>query len=107
MAVDLYFAGSQCKESEEIIEQKGYCRLYSYLNDKRNLRDRFERKAKGKLIVDSGAFTAWTKGVKLNVDEYIQWLNEHKEYIYLAGQVDSIPGEKGRKTTIQEVKQAA
>ena len=37
MAVDLYFAGTQCKEAEEIIESNGYCRLYSYLNDKKNL----------------------------------------------------------------------
>lgn len=61
MAVDLYFAGTQCKEAEEaedLIEQSGYYRLYSYLNDKKCLAARFERNPKGKLIVDSGAFTA-------------------------------------------------
>ena len=107
MAVDLYFAGTQCKEAEEIIESNGYCRLYSYLNDKKNLADRFSRNPKGKLIVDSGAFTAWTKGTELNVDEYIDWLNTHKDYIYLAGQVDSIPGKPRQKATKQEVEEAA
>ena len=107
MAVDLYFAGTQCKEAEEIIESNGYCRLYSYLNDKKNLKERFERNAKGKLIVDSGAFTAWTRGAELNVDEYIDWLNEHKDNIYLAGQVDSIPGKFRQTPTVAEVEEAA
>jgi len=107
MAVDLYFAGTQCKEAEKIIEENGFPRLYSYLNDKKNLAERFARKAKGKLIVDSGAFTAWTKGTKLNVDEYIDWLNANKEYIYLAGQVDSIPGKIRQTPTKEEVEQAA
>lgn len=107
MAVDLYFAGTQCKEAEQIIEQNGFPRLYSYLNDKKNLAERFARKAKGKLIVDSGAFTAWTKGAELNVDEYISWLNTNKEYIYLAGQVDAIPGKFRQKPTKEEVEEAA
>lgn len=107
MAIDLYFAGTQCKEAEQIIEENAYCRLYSYLNDKKNLADRFARNAKGKLIVDSGAFTAWTKGAQLNVDEYINWLNANKEHIYLAGQVDSIPGKFRQTPTVQEVEEAA
>lgn len=107
MAVDLYFAGTQCKEAEEIIEQNGFPRLFSYLNDKKNLAERFDRKAKGKLIVDSGAFTAWTKGADLNVEEYINWLNTNKDYIYLAGQVDSIPGKPRQKVTKQQVEEAA
>lgn len=107
MAVDLYFAGTQCKEAEEIIEENGFPRLYSYLNDKTNLKNRFARKAKGKLIVDSGAFTAWTRGAELNVDEYINWLNENKEFIYLAGQVDAIPGKFRQTPTKQEVEEAA
>ena len=107
VAVDLYFAGTQCKEAEDIIESNGYCRLYSYLNDKKNLADRFSRNPKGKLIVDSGAFTAWTRGAELNVDEYIEWLNKYKDYIYLAGQVDSIPGKLRQAPTVAEVEEAA
>ena len=107
MAIDLYFAGIQCKEAEDIIEQNGYCRLFSYLNDKKHLKARFSRNPKGKLIVDSGAFTAWTKGAELNTDEYIAWLNEHKQYIYLAGQVDSIPGKFRQAPTPKEVEEAA
>lgn len=107
MSVDLYFAGVQCSEAEQIIEENGYCRLYSYVTDKKNLADRFERKAKGKLIVDSGAFTVWTKGITIDVDEYINWLNTNKEYIYLAGQVDSIPGKFRQTPTQAEVKEAA
>lgn len=107
MPIDLYFAGSQCKEAEVLIEEKGMCRLYSYHSDKSNLRQRFERNPKGKLFIDSGAFTAWTKGVKINVDEYIEYLNTYKDYIYLAGQVDSIAGERTRLATFDEQCEAA
>lgn len=107
MAVDLYFAGTQCKEAEEIIENNGCCRLFSYANDKKSLVERFKRNPTGKLIVDSGAFTAWTKGIKINVDEYIKWLNTNKQYIYLAGQVDCIPGTPSIPPTQLQVNHAA
>ena len=112
MPVDIYFAGTQCKEAEDIIENNGFCRLQSYFNDQKHLSERFSRDVKGKLIVDSGAFTAWTKGVEIDVDEYITWLNKYKDHIYLAGQVDTIPGKPGngkanRAPTLIEVKEAA
>jgi len=107
MAVDLYFAGTQCPESEELIETNGYCRLCSYYNDKKRLLDRFEKNVKGKLLVDSGAFTAWTKGVEINVEEYIEWLNKYKDHIYLAGQVDTIPGKFRQTPTQEEIQEAA
>ena len=107
MAIDLFFAGTQCPESMELIEKNQYCRLYSYYNDKKDLLSRFERNAKGKLFVDSGAFTAWTKGVHLDVDTYIEWLNTYKDHIYLAGQVDTIPGVFRQTPTKQQVEEAA
>lgn len=107
MAIDLYFAGSQCPESTELVEQGGYCRLYSYFNDMSNIRKRFESNPPGKLFIDSGAFTAWTKGVKLDVDEYIDFLNANSDKIYLAGQVDSIAGEINRSATLEEQTQAS
>ena len=101
--IDFYFAGSQCPEAEQIIEENGYCRLFSYFNDKSSLRKRFGKHLKnGKLFVDSGAFTAWTRGVKLDVDEYIKWLNDNCEEIYLAGQIDVIPGEYGKTPTLEQ-----
>ena len=63
----------------------------------------------GKLFIDSGAFSAWTQGKVIDVDEYIDWINERAEYIDLYGQVDVIPGDRnsGRIATREEVKEAA
>lgn len=40
---------------------------------------------RGKLFIDSGAFTAWTKGTYINVDDYIYFLNDRVQYIDLLG----------------------
>lgn len=106
--IDFYFAGSRCPEAEKLIESNGYCRLFSYFNDRHALGKRFEKNlTTGKLFVDSGAFTAWTKGIQLDVDEYIDWLNENESHIYLAGQIDCIPGEFRKRATPAERNEAA
>lgn len=63
--VDYFFAGGPIKEVENLIESEGYCRLFSYFNELNYLNKvRFTKNSiKGKLFVDSGAFTAWTKGI--------------------------------------------
>lgn len=74
--------------------------MLSYYNDKKNAyRDFLQfRKARaekgldnGKLFMDSGAFTAWTKGAVIDVDEYCKYINENGEYIDYFGQLDTIP----------------
>jgi hypothetical protein len=68
------------------------------------------------LLVDSGAFTAWTKGHAIDVDDFGQWaltLRARAGLGYEAvGDVrfinlDVIPGERGRKPTADEVEHAA
>lgn len=107
--VDYFFAGGPLKDAETLIESKGYCRLFSYFNELNYLNKvRFTKNSiKGKLFVDSGAFTAWTKGICVDVNKYIEWLNTNEEHIYLAGQVDCIPGKFGEKSSMQERKKAA
>ena len=58
----------------------------------------------GKLFMDSGAFTAWTKGAVINVDEYCKYINENGEYVDYFGQLDTIPKVGG---TAQEAAEAA
>lgn len=64
---------------------------------------------RGKLFIDSGAFTAWTRGKEINVDEYIDWINKRSDFIDLYGQVDVISGnrESGDLPTMEEVRIAA
>lgn len=60
-----------------------------------------------KLFIDSGAFSMWTKGAEVNVDDYINWLNDNADCINLFGQVDKIPGKFGVKPSRDEIRAAA
>lgn len=110
--MELYMAGSTFSGLNEWMQDNGYNKLLSYIND-RSAIDTWCKYAKqtnqnkGKLFIDSGAFTAWTKGAEINVDEYIDWLNERSEYIYVFGQIDSIPGNIKTGATASQVKEAA
>lgn len=62
------------------------------------------------LLLDSGAFTAWSKGKAVDIDEYIEFIKKtrsqypHKiEYVNL----DVIPGTIGKKPTSEDVEEAA
>ena len=44
------------------------------------------------MFIDSGAFSAWTKGKVIDIDEYISFLNSISKYITVAASVDVIPG---------------
>ena len=85
MSFDIYFAGAQTPTVDDFIYNLGANRLYSYFSERKHIDNYIERiktrKTNSKLIVDSGAFSAWTRGITINVDEYIEWLNERSEYI--------------------------
>lgn len=109
--MDLFFAGSSMPEADELIQNNLYNRLFSYLNDKTNIENYINYMKQNnvhlKLFIDSGAFTAWTKGTVIDVDTYINWLNERADYLYLYGQLDSIPGNIHTGATAEQVKEAA
>lgn len=100
MAFRTYFAGVQCPEADEYINEKGLHRLLSYWNDKRMVKQRYE--AGLKTFLDSGAYTAWTKNEVVDVDEYIQYVNKYDEGLSYFMQVDEIPGKRGYAATPEE-----
>ena len=51
------------------------------------------------LIVDSGAFTVWTKGSKIDVEDYIQTLGKLLDHFDVAANLDVIPGKKGMQAS--------
>ena len=110
MAFDFYFAGTQCEEAEKIMVELNANVLKSYLNDKNNIPRWFEAKHngwKGKLLIDNGAFTLHRKGGQLDIDKYIDWLNEHIDDIDLAIALDDIPGKWGHKKTLEQIQGSA
>ena len=60
-----------------------------------------------KLMADSGAFTAWTKGKKIDIDEYIKFLRDHIDIIDRYVNLDVIPGIQGTPPTPDEVESSA
>lgn len=109
MAFNLYLAGSYSKMVDEKLQEMGINRLASQLND-RSLLERWITYIKEvehrKVFVDSGAFSAHTKGRELDVDEYIEYLNARQGCFEVIAQVDKIPGEFGKKKTREQLLEA-
>jgi len=63
------------------------------------------------LIIDSGAFSAWTKNVKINLSEYIDFCHETVKLkpcnnIYFIN-LDVIPGSFGKRPTNEQIEESA
>lgn len=110
MSFDFYFAGTQHNSGVECIVSLNGNMLRSYYNDKSHIKKLIELKKegkwKGKLLVDSGAFTCWTKGVEINADDYINYINENGEYVDYFIQLDKIPGTPHRPPTLEEAQES-
>lgn len=106
----LYFAGSLNKVFEEDLKNKGANRLASQLLDRAVIEGwiagRDEGRCKGRLLVDSGAYSAHTRDAELDVDEYIEFVNRIDDYVHIFAQVDKIPGKLNRPKTRQELEDA-
>ena len=86
--MDIYLAGSSHKGFNPWMQDRGYNKLMSYVYDKNSVKKWCEYEKEhgnkgSKLFIDSGAFTMWTRGKEINVDEYISWINEYSDYISL------------------------
>lgn len=57
---------------------------------------------KGDIMIDSGAFTAWSKQIDLDVDKYLAWINKWDKYITNFGQIDVIPPKDATYKEINE-----
>lgn len=101
--VDLYLAGleSYGKENQSKITAHTKGLLFSF-NRTEDTKRSIENSKKSRLFIDSGAFSAWTKGKVIDIDKYIEFINERTEYIHIYCQLDVIPGEVHRVATVEE-----
>jgi hypothetical protein len=92
MAYKFYFAGCGNKSVEITIRENECNRLLSWVNERKVIE---ERAANGyPTFVDSGAFSAYTKHLDINVDEYIDWINRWHPYVERYAAWDTIPSDK-------------
>jgi len=60
------------------------------------------------LILDSGAFSAWTKKISINLNNYADFCLQHLPYIDYIVNLDVIPGEFGQKALpLKEIEKSA
>ncbi len=62
---------------------------------------------KVELFLDSGAFSAWTKGVVIDLDEYADFILANKGAFAVVANLDVIPGGPGRTPSSAEIEAAA
>lgn len=106
--MELYLVGPEKSEiMDDVLKNNKSNMLFNYIDGKKVVDKLREKFTTNKLFIDSGAFSAWTKGKEINVDEYIKFINDRADYIYLYGQVDCIPGDIVHGATDEQVKDAA
>ena len=88
----LYFAGNVDKSIDDFLAELKLARLYSQLNDRKCIDYWNEYETKGDLFIDSGAWTAHTKGTEVDIDEYIDYINSMDEKLHIYAELDKIPG---------------
>ncbi len=102
--MNYYFAGSHM---HDYLINKGCRRLmsYHYQRDK-EIGNWIERGGRP-LFIDSGAYSAHTKGAEIDVDDYIDFINKYDENIEICAQLDTIPGNFGEPKTPMQLQEAA
>ena len=93
----LFFAGGLTKEPDNYMMKNGCSRLFSQLVDKNGINRWTEflscagKDTASKLFIDSGAFTAKTQGVVIDVRDYVKFLNDNGEIVNRFANLDVIP----------------
>lgn len=106
--MDLFLVGPEKENIMSVaIEELKSNMLFNYIDGKKATDKYKDKILPRKLFIDSGAFSAWTKGKTIDVDEYIAWINERADFISLYGQIDVIPGDIVKGHTPEQVKEAA
>lgn len=111
MSFNFYFAGDPCNEpADNLIKGLNLNLLRNYVTEKKSIVKWVELKKEGqwtgKFLVDSGAFPAWTRGIEICPDTYIEWINENSKDIDYFIQLDTIPGTPGIPPTLEESQHA-
>ena len=70
---DFYFAGCAIASVEKTIRANDFCRLLSWVSERKVIEKRCTLGYK--TFVDSGAFSAYSRGIEIDIDEYIDWIN--------------------------------
>lgn len=95
----------------EVKKKLGYPQLLAWKNEKKELLGwvdylRNNPDCPCKLVVDSSAYSAWTQGLEIDIDEYIQFINNISDVVYWFAELDKIPGKFREEHTSEELAEA-
>ena len=95
--------------ASDLKRELGYCQLFAWNAESKELQAwnkylQEHPECKCDLVVDSGAYSAWSKGKKFDIVEYIDYLNANKliDTCFWAAEADVIPGSFGVDPTEEE-----
>lgn len=60
-----------------------------------------------KILIDSGAFSTWTKGEKIDIRRYAKFLHKHHDRLFGYFNLDVIPGSVGKPGDLDNVEESA
>ena len=63
---------------------------YHYLNSARDASSYYRLQARKKIFLDSGAFTMFTKGIKIELSEYADYIKTNADWIHVSSNLDEI-----------------
>lgn len=66
-----------------------------------------QTKPRVNVLLDSGAWSAWTRGVELSLLDYIEFVKQNRRYLWNYINMDVIPGTASRRRDRSDVEKAA
>lgn len=88
-----YFSGMSCQDMKRRLNVD---QLFSQWHERKGIKSLIEYKKEhpehtGRIMVDSGSFTAYTKGVHIDIDDYLKFIDEIGDYVTVFVAVDDVP----------------
>lgn len=98
MGFNIYFAGGHANATDIFLMEKGANRLFNQLYERNTIGKKWiEHKnanpnTTSKILIDSSAYSAHTRGAEVDIDAYIDFLNDNVGVFDAIAELDKIPG---------------
>lgn len=105
-----WLSGKHCNWVESVLlEARHHDYLASFAHDARVIQKKVSSMQPQQLrfFLDSGAYSAWSAGKPVDLDEYIEFIKANIEVIDVYACLDVIPGAPGKKPTQKQRDEAA
>lgn len=102
----LYFAGGTNKKLNDWFNKSNALKLFTQVTDRKSIQDYISVRKHPNIFLDSGAWAAHSRGVILDMDEYIDYANSISGRCDAIAQVDKIPGVYKQPKTRMQIMEA-